>query len=526
MRGVTATARAIFLSIMRRVRRLCRTRVAPVVVCVLVNCSTTAASAEPVTLTAVAIRDSAVFSPAELFAAWRDHVGRPVADDTAVTIADAVRAMYQDRGYARPGYKVLDDGQRTGVVRIRVVEVKLSRIDWSGSAGPFEQQLRDMAGALPTESAIRPAAIRELLRRARNMPGVTVAADTRLDAEGKGVVLDLDSEWRPFEGRLRLSNRGTREIGRNLAFGQVAANGLLGRENQLGLYAGGTAEGGTYSSGGLFATTALGGAGTSARVVAGVSALELEGGDRLEEHDRQLVRLRLTHPVRRDDEHSLSVWGAFELEDLDIAINGIVLREDRLRSVVAGTGLGWKWGRVRYYGSVELEQGITGLGGGVHTVTNPDDPRRPDFSIARLRFAGLTALGEHWSVRWDAFAQHSPHHLPSTKRFKVGGNRIGRGFEAAAITGDRGVGNTLRLERRFDELSGWRADSTVYGFYDLGTTWREDAAGRDSAASAGIGVSFRAAWLAGSLELAKPLTHADEDGDRDAKLFVEISAEF
>jgi len=162
----------------------------------------------------------------------------------------------------------------------------------------------------------------------------------------------------------------------------------------------------------------------------------------------------------------------------------------------------------------------------VHTVTNPDDPRRPDFSIARLRFAGLTALGEHWSVRWDAFAQHSPHHLPSTKRFKVGGNRIGRGFEAAAITGDRGVGNTLRLERRFDELSGWRADSTVYGFYDLGTTWREDAAGRDSAASAGIGVSFRAAWLAGSLELAKPLTHADEDGDRDAKLFVEISAEF
>src|SRR5690606_30497833 len=126
---------------------------------------------------------SEVFEAGELFAAYRAHLGRPVGEGTAVAIAEAVRTMYQEQGYARPGYKILDAGEQSGVVRIRLVEVKIARIDWSGSAGPFEKELRELADTLPTESAIRPAAIRALLQRARRMPGVSVAADTRLDPE-------------------------------------------------------------------------------------------------------------------------------------------------------------------------------------------------------------------------------------------------------------------------------------------------------------------------------------------------------
>lgn len=484
------------------------------------------AAAAP-TLDATVIQGSAVFEPSELFEAYRDHLGRPVAEETAASIAGAVRRLYAREGFARPGYKILDSGEQSGVVRIRIVEVKISRIDWSGSAGPFEDEIRGMTGTLPTESAIRPAAIRDLLRRARRIPGVSVDADTRLDEEGTGVVLDLDSTWQAFEGRLKLSNRGTREIGRNLAFAQAAMNGLFGGQNQLGLYAGTSEEGDTYRSGGLFASTMLGDAGTSVRLIAGVSALNLDGDPYLEEHDRQLIRLRVKHPLYRDETHSLSVWGSFELEDLDIAFDGIVLREDRLRSVLAGAGFVWKSGDdVQYYTSLEIEQGVTGLGGGVHTVTNPDDPRRADFMITRTRVVRVSELDENWSLRWDGYAQFSPHILPSTKRFKVGGNRIGRGFEAAAISGDRGVGNTLKLNRQLNELTGWRENNVLYAFYDVGTTWREQGTDRESAASAGLGVSFRAGWLAGYVELAKPLTHADEDGNRDAKLFAEITMEF
>lgn len=478
------------------------------------------------TLGATVIQGSAVFKPGELFAAYRDHLGQPVAERTAADIAEAVRGMYARAGFARPGYKILDDGTESGIVRIRLVEVRISRVDWSGSAGPFDDEIRGMADALPTDSAVKPAAIRDLLSRARRMPGVSVEADTRLDEQGTGIVLDLDSSYRPIEGSLKLSNRGTREIGRNLAFAQGAANGLFGRENQVGLYAGTSEEGDAYRSGGIFGTAALGAAGTSARLVAGVSSLNLDGTSGLEEHDREMLRLRVTHPLFRAGERTASLWGAVEMENLDIAIGGAVLREDRLRSALAGAGLGWKRGTVQYYASLELEQGITGLGGGVHTVTDPDDPRRADFTIARARLVRSAKLGDAWSLRWDGYAQHSPHILPATKRFKVGGNRIGRGFEAAAISGDRGVGNTVKLTRRLGEFADWRQHSTVYAFYDLGTTWREDGGGRESAASAGLGVSFRAAWLSGHLELAKPLTHPDEDGTRDAKVFAEITMRY
>lgn len=516
------------LSIRRHAHALCAIVVAQVrLFAVVLFLSLANAAVAAPNLGATVIQDSGVYEASELFDAYRDHLGKPVTEHTAAEIADAVRQKYAADGYARPGYKILDGGLESGIVRIRVVELRISKVDWSGSAGPFEDRIRGMASDLPSESAIRPAAIRDLLRRARRMPGVSVDADTRVDREARGgVVLDLDSTWKPVEGKLKLSNRGTREIGRNLVFAQVAANGLFGGENSVGLYAGTSEQSDRYRSGGVFANTGIGSQGTSARLVAGVSALRLPADPRTEEHDRRLLKLRVTHPLWQEASRSLSLWGAFALEDLDIGLDGTILREDRLRSVEAGASLSWRRDTVQYFTSLAVEQGITGLDGGVTTVNDPGDPRRPDFAIANIRFVRLVKFGDSWSLRWDGYGQYSPHLLPSTKRFKVGGNRIGRGFEAAAISGDRGVGNTLKLSRQLDEYTDWRRHSSVYGFYDLGTVWREQSAGRDSAASAGVGLSFRAGWLSGHVELAKPLTHADEDGNHDARIFAELVMSF
>lgn len=487
---------------------------------------THAAAAAP-HLSATVIQDSGVYDASELFDVYREHLGRPVTGETASAIGKALRERYAADGYARPGYKILDSGEESGIVRIRLVELRISRVDWSGSAGPFDERVRKLADELPSASAARPEAIRDMLREARRLPGVSVAADTRADPQDQGgVVLDLDSTWQPLEGKLKLSNRGTREIGRNLAFAQVAANGLFGHENSLGLYAGTSEENERYRSGGVFANAALGSSDTSIRLIAGASGLRLAGDSRTEKHDRNLVKLRLRHLLRQNAGYDLSIWGAFALEDLDIAADGILLREDRLRSVEAGAALSWRIEAVQYYGSLEVEQGITGLDGGVSTRNNPDDPRRADFSIARLRFVRLAWFNESWSLRWDGYGQYSRHFLPSTKRFKVGGNRIGRGFEAAAISGDRGIGNTVKLNRRFEAFDDWRQHSGIYAFYDIGTVWREESGNRESAASAGVGLSFRAGWLSGNVELAKPLTHADEDGNRDAKVFAEIEMGF
>lgn len=510
---------------MRSAASLCRD---PTVFVTLILFFAAAASAAAgPTLSATVIQESGVYGATELFGVYKNYMGQPVTERTAPAIAEALRERYAQDGYARPGYKVLDSGEQSGVVRIRIVELTISRVEFSGSAGPYDDKVREMANTLPSESAIRPEDIRDLLRRARRLPGLSVEVDTYSDKGGNGgVVLGLDSTYKPLEVYVKLSNRGTREIGRSLAFAQAVANGFFGRENSAGIYAGTSEESDRYKSGGVFGTATFGKHGASARLLAGMSALRLDAGAGTEEHDRQLLNLRVTQPLRQESSHTLSIWGAFALEDLDIGLDDSKLRADRLRSLEVGSALSWKKNATQYYTSLELEQGVDGWGAGLNDIGNPDDPRRGDFTIARLRFVRLAKLHESWSLRWDAYGQYSPHVLPSTKRFKVGGNRIGRGFEAAAISGDRGVGNKVKLNRQLDGFADWRQHTGIYGFYDLGTTWTELSGSRQSAASGGVGISFQADWLSGHIELAKPLTHPDEDGNRDARVFGEIAMRF
>jgi hemolysin activation/secretion protein len=116
--------------------------------------------------------------------------------------------------------------------------------------------------------------------------------------------------------------------------------------------------------------------------------------------------------------------------------------------------------------------------------------------------------------------------LASIKRFKVGGDRIGRGFEAAAVSGDRGLAAKVELRRRLSEEPNRRGNASTYGFYDLGAAWKNDIRGRESSASTGFGVSLRGQRLSGYLELATPLTHTDADGRKDAGIFAEVSLQF
>ena len=135
-------------------------------------------------------------------------------------------------------------------------------------------------------------------------------------------------------------------------------------------------------------------------------------------------------------------------------------------------------------------------------------------------------LAERWALRFDAFAQTSGYVLPDSERFKIGGDRLGRGFEVAEIAGDRGVGGKLELRRDLRNTESLVGRLSAYGFYDIGAAWKQDQPGRESAATAGLGLAMQGAALTGYLELASPLTGPDIEGKRDASLFAELSYRF
>src|SRR5262249_28155780 len=148
--------------------------------------------------------------------------------------------------------------------------------------------------------------------------------------------------------------------------------------------------------------------------------------------------------------------------------------------------------------------------------------RRADFLLTRASFTRLTRFGDRWSMRLDALAQWSAYVLPYGERFKIGGDRLGRGFEVAEIAGDEGIGAKLEGRRRLPSAPAALGTTSVYGFYDIGAAWKQDAIGLESAATAGFGVSSESRRVSGSLEFAEPLTHADVEGRKHITLFAEI----
>ena len=93
----------------------------------------------------------------------------------------------------------------------------------------------------------------------------------------------------------------------------------------------------------------------------------------------------------------------------------------------------------------------------------------------------------------------------SAEEIGVGGERYGRAFDAAEITGPDGA--AARLELQYDGSLG---DSLIqqyqfYGFYDIGAVWT--STGRESLTSTGFGVRSQFKYgIFGSVEFAAPLT--------------------
>lgn len=487
------------------------------------------AAQDPVLSTAV-IQGVSVYTPAQLFAAYRDQLGRPISRDAARAILLALEEMYVRDGYPRPGLRLHDDLIAQGILRIEVSEPRITRVTISGDSGPYRKTLDSLAAGLAGDQPLRRLEVQRLIQRMRELPGLSVTANTRRDTtQSDGYELAIDTSFEPIEGVVQLTNRGTREIGPHFMLGQVLANGLLGKAEKLGLLFGTAGEFDEYHGLGMFVDVPLGARGT--RVAAtgfrSLSDPREMPQDLSDEFLRDKLSLTVTHPLQVGSGYRLSLFGGLERDDLEIERDGLLIREDRLRIVELGGRLGWRSGdSTQYLGTLELRQGLDGLGSELRAADLAADPRRRDFLLARLQLVRLTRLNELWSLRIDALAQHSGHVLPYSERFKIGGDRLGRGFEVAEIAGDRGLGAKAELRRDLPGNAGFFGKASVYGYCDYGAAWKQDVSGTESAGTGGIGLGIRGGTVNGYLEVAMPLSHTNVEGEDDGALFAELSYRF
>ncbi|MGH8251796.1 MAG: ShlB/FhaC/HecB family hemolysin secretion/activation protein [Steroidobacteraceae bacterium] len=485
-----------------------------------------ARATEAVSLRSAAIAGSSVYSPAELFPTYRDRLGQPITRDLARAVAASIAERYQQDGYARPELRLDESLVSEGVMQINVFEARISRVAIEGTPGRYRDQLESIAGRVRDSVPLRRDTIPQAMAQMRQLPGLTVTATTRRDGSALNAhELLIQAEYSQFSGSARMNNRGTDEIGRLFVIGQVEANDLLGWGEEIGLVFAAASDASEYMSGALYLDRPLGETGRRgmAMIARSDSAPNEAPVDRDDDYLRERYMLRVTQPLNPN----VTVTGSFEMDELSIARDGIEFRDDRLRVLEAGLRSGWRARAMTQFSSVvELRKGLDALGGGLRASDLADDPRSSDFLMAQLQLTSFTRFDEAWSLRVDAFAQHSQDVLPDSERFKIGGERLGRGFEVVEIAGDHGLGGKLQLRRDLKSMESPLGRPSAYGFYDVGAAWKKDLPGRESAATLGAGLALHGERVTGYLEVARPLTHGDVEGRRNTTLFAELGYRF
>jgi hemolysin activation/secretion protein len=437
--------------------------------------------------------------------------------------------MYQRDGFVRPEIELDDALTGRGVIRVRVHEARISRVVFEGDAGRHRQVLENIGSRLQASAPLRREDLTQALAAMRRIAGLSITASTRRDASQRNAIeLVVKSDYSPVEGLVRMNNRGTDEVGPGFVLGQFTFNGAFGGREKLGLLFAASAEQEEYLGAGLFFDTAFEN-GTRANLLLfkSRSAPHEAPVDFAHEYQRERAVLRVSHALRQEPGGSVTLGVALEAEDLFIERRGLMLREDRLRIIETGIRAGWRTpGATQFSASLALRKGMDAFGAELDAPYLAHDPRRLDFLLTQISAGVYRRLSVDWSLRLDALAQHSGDVLPDSERFKIGGDRLGRGFEVAEIAGDRGIGAKLELRRDLFNSDGLLGRVSAYGFYDAGAAWKRDISGRESATTAGTGLAIQGSTLTGYLELAAPLTGTDIEGKRDPSVFAELSYRF
>lgn len=479
---------------------------------------------EPVRLSSAVIRGVTVYEPAELFPVYRDQLGKPIDREHVSAIVTALADRYEADGYPRPRVTIDDELIGIGVVRLNVFEAQISSVEIHGDAGPHRERIERMAAMLGDGRALRIDALRESLTSMRRLSGLRLSVATAPDDElPNGYRLELDADFRTVTGSMRISNRGTDDVGPHIATGQVLVNGLVGGRASAGVTFASAVDYDELRGLGLVGSTALGerGGALSLNVFRSRATPSESPGRIAERVVRDRTALRFTRPLLEQASTSLAV--GLEATDLSIDGLGLELRNERLRMLKVGLTHGMRRDGVELLGSVELVKGLDAWNSGLVAYGLSYDPRRTDFTMFRLNWIRLARISPTWSWRIDALAQQTAYTVPYTERFKVGGVRLGRGFDVASVAGDEGIGTKLELRRDLPGAPPILDRASLYGFYDIGAVWRNDAAGRESAATAGFGFAVRSERTQSSIEIAKPLTRPDVEGSDDARIFFELS---
>jgi len=454
---------------------------------------------------------------------------------------DAITALYRERGYPLSFAVLQNQTFQGGHVAVTVVEGHVGQVRVEGEIGGARDRLLTLAQPLIDEKPLTRATLERQLNLMRAVPGVkfTPALDLPRRADG-ATELVLEATRKPLSVTGGVADLGTGMQG----LVNVAANSLTPLGEQVRLTAGlpVASDDVRYFAGEVSVPVGSSGLAVKAdgyhyRAEPEDEAVEALGYDRKVRNDR--LGLAVSYPLLLDNRHSLvGSVGAYmgRSRDRYSQRGGDAWLEHDVRTRVAAaslryTEIGESQSREA---KLEVAKGFDALGA-KKRATNSADADVPklnydlDFTRVNLDLRQTVKLPAGFGLTAAAAGQYSSDILPTSEQVSFGSWRYGMGYPQGELGGDKGVGASLEVNRRFG--LGWRYLAAVqpYALVDWARTWYNAPGLREyndrhlSSVALGLRVTDDRYYLF-DFNVAKPVgDRTSDDGDRGLRVNANYS---
>lgn len=497
------------------------------------------------TLQSITLEGATVYSPEEIQSVYADKVGQKISLADVYDIAAALTTKYRNDGYILTQVVVPPQTISGGNIKLRAVEGVINQIniDGAGAQGSDAVIIRKYVDALKSKGALRNADLEQTLLLINDLPGVTARSVLSPSSATGASDLTIMVERDRVDGTVQVDNFGSRYLGMWEIIGAMNLNSIFGMNERIATqlaYA--PSNQGVEPEllyGQITGEIPFGPYGTSLEANIGKSYTNPGAG--LEPFDvlgkSYVTGLKLNQPIIRTRDLNISSSLGLDRRSTDTKSNVDTFRNDDITSLrLSGHAdfVDTVFQAAYTSANIELSRGLTILGASKKSDADLTRPAGdPQYTKITADVTRLERLSNQFSLQMAANSQLANGAMLSAEEFGVGGaNAIGRGYDPSELAGDDGVSASLELQWNSPYSSRWMDGYTVYGFYDIGKVWNDDAITTNlkeqSLASTGVG--FRAtinqSTRAGFM-VAVPLTRdVAAEGDNDPRVYVNFTHNF
>lgn len=497
------------------------------------------------TLKKINITGASVYSPEYLETLYADKLGTEISLADVYAIAARLTKLYRDDNYAisRVVVPVQTIDKKSGTIKLEAVEGFIDNISIEGDE--HANEFKRIRGYVEKIQGIRPLDMKDLERTLlliNDLPGVEARAImAQSDTTAKATDLTLIVKRKKVDGVISYDTHGSRYLGPHQFIGGVSFNSWLGLNERVtfqGAYAPDSDFDPELAYGSMFFEAPVNRHGTWFKAF--LSKTNTKPGFDLEQFDVEgnstFGEFKFVHPLIRTRNFNWFTDAAFDWRDVDSQNNIEPTRKDRIRALRFGTNVEFLDTLFRAgvnTVSLKYSRGLDFFGASEAGSTNLSRQfGDPEFNKLEAEYQRLQRLTDKWNILAVVKGQLSNGALLSSEEFGVGGVNIGRAYDSSEIIGDEGIAGKVQLQWRNPYHVPLFDNYQVFGFYDVGRVWNDDATTndlkRESLASAGIGLDATIAEKTKlGIMVAQPLTRdVQTQRDDDPRFYFSLSREF